>query len=159
MSFMFWLKGLFSHSVAVSELALVNAISDQHHVLASNFADPADRARFMAAKARGLSDAQAFRYGDNCVGFWGANTCCDTPMCALPPEDIVAKWGTEKAGNNKLVRVRAASGGEPVLCLLSDVMPHKRNITNGCGIDLNPGAVKALGLHAPLKTPVAWDWA
>ena len=155
---MSWFSDLFFHAKAAVKLAAVNAISTQHHVLASNFADAADLRGYKAAKARGLSDAQAFRFGDNCIGFWGANTSVMTPMCALPPEDIAAKWGTESAGRNKLVRV-TRPGHEPVLCLLADVMPHKRNIKNGCGIDLNPGAVAALGLKAPVKTPVVWEWA
>ena len=153
---MSWFSDLFTHAKAAVHLAAVNAVSSQTHVLASNFADAADLRGFQRAKARGLSDVQAFKFGDNCVGFWGANTCSDTPMCALPPEDIAAKWGTEAAGKNKAVRV--TSGGKSVVCQLADVMPHKRKITNGCGIDLNPGAVKALGLHAPLKTPVVWEW-
>lgn|GEM_PF-2038112 len=153
---MSWFSNLFFHAKAAVHLAVVNAVSSQTHVLASNFADAADLRGFQRAKARGLSDVQAFRYGDNCVGFWGANTCTDTPMCALPPEDIAAKWGSETAGKGKYVRVTI--GGKSVVCQLGDVMPHKRKITNGCGIDLNPGAVKALNLRAPLKTPAVWEW-
>lgn len=42
---------------------------------------------------------------------------------------------------------------------LRDTMPHKHAITNGCGIDLNPGFAAALGLHPPFKVPVTWAWA
>lgn len=155
---MSWFSDLFFHAKAAAHLAAVNAVSIQHHVLASNFADAADKRGFLAAKARGLSDRQAYYFGDNCEGFWSDDTSGKTPMCALPPEDIIAKWGSENAGKHKLVRVKTPLG-VPVLCLLADVMPHKRNIKNGCGIDLNPGAVAALGLKAPLKTPVVWEWA
>ena len=153
---MSWFSNLFFHAKAAARLAVVNAFSTQPHVLASNFADEADLRGFKAAKAHGLSDVQAFRYGDNCIGFWGEDTCVDTPMCALPPEDLIAKWGSERARKIKYVRVTV--GTKSVICLIADVMPHKRYITNGCGIDLNPGAVKALGLRAPLKTPAVWEW-
>jgi hypothetical protein len=39
-------------------------------------------------------------------------------------------------------------------------MPHKGHITNGAGIDLNPGFAKAFGLTPPFLVPgVQWDWA
>jgi hypothetical protein len=37
-------------------------------------------------------------------------------------------------------------------------MPHRAHITNGCGIDLNPGALRCLGLESPVKTQVYWEW-
>jgi len=152
-----WFSDLFFHLGASARLAVANATSVQHHVLASNFADAADKRGFLAAKARGLSDVQAFRYGDNCVGFWDDDTSGKIPMCALPPEDIIEKWGSENAGKHRLVRVKTPLG-VPVLCLLADVMPHRGNIKNGCGIDLNPGACAALFLKTPCKTPVSWEW-
>jgi hypothetical protein len=154
---MSWFSDLFSRAKAATHLAVINATSTQVHVLASNFADAADLRGYNAAIARGLSPVQAFKFGDNCVGFWGDKTSGGTPMCALPPEDIAAKWGSEIAGKHKLVEVTI--GTKTVRCVLADVMPHKRHIKNGCGIDLNPGAVAAFGLRTPLRTPAVWDWA
>jgi len=37
--------------------------------------------------------------------------------------------------------------------------PHRANIKNGAGIDLNPGFAKAFGLTPPFKIAgVQWDW-
>jgi len=38
-------------------------------------------------------------------------------------------------------------------------MPWKKNIHNGAGIDLNPDAVRALGLEPPIMVPAKWEWA
>jgi hypothetical protein len=55
-------------------------------------------------------------------------------------------------------KVRVEANGMAVVCLLKDRMPHKRNIKNGCGIDLNPDACKALGLHPPIMVPATWEF-
>jgi hypothetical protein len=127
--------------------------SARHAVLASSFADPADVRAYHEAKARGLSDEEAFKVGDNGIGKWGDDTTADRPMCALPPED----WMGVEGARGKLVRVEA--NGAVALCELRDTMPAKAHITNGCGIDLNPAAAKALGLHPPFKVPAVWSWA
>jgi hypothetical protein len=127
--------------------------SASHAVIASSFADPADVKAYREAKARGLSDEEAFRIGDNGIGKWGDDTTADRPMCALPPED----WMGVEGPRGKLVRVEANS--KVALCELRDTMPAKAHITNGCGIDLNPAAVKALGLTPPIKVPAVWSWA
>jgi len=157
-----WLSALFhflrtGNVTPPAAAAPQTATSAGHKVLASNFADDADLRGYWAAKKRGLTDKQAFKFGDNCLGFWGASTNSTTPMCALPPEDIEARWGNLSLGKNREVLVTV--GKRSVICLLADIMPRKRNITNGCGIDLNPGAVTALGLKTPLKTPAVWRWA
>lgn len=120
-------------------------------VKASSFADAKDLADYQ----RSGSLAQ----GDNGVGCWGDKTAQDVvPMCALPPEDIIAKWGSMKArdARRKLVKVRA--NGREVVCLLADRMPAKANVTNGAGIDLNPAAAKSLGLRPPFMEPAEWEW-
>jgi hypothetical protein len=39
-------------------------------------------------------------------------------------------------------------------------MPHRAHITNGAGIDLNPGFAKAFGVKPPFMLHgVEWDWA
>ena len=39
--------------------------------------------------------------------------------------------------------------GRTVIGELRDTMPHKANIKNGAGIDLNPGFAKAFGVRPP----------
>ena len=131
-------------------------------VHASTFADPADVAAFRKYYARfraaGLSDAAAtraaFKHGDNALGCWGDSTAAGSgPSCALPPED----WKPlGKAARFAKVLVRA--NGKSVVCSLKDTMPHRENITNGAGIDLNPDACEALGIHPPAMVPATWQF-
>lgn len=122
-----------------------------HQVKASSFADPADVAAFRRCKAQGKSDQECFKVGDNGIGKWGQDTTRDTPMCALPPED----WNGLKTP--WLQKVLVSANDKQVVCLLGDTMPHKANIKNGAGIDLNPAAVKALGLHPPIMIAATWQ--
>lgn len=127
-------------------------------VLASSFADPADVHRFERCKAKGKTDAECFKFGDNGIGCWGDITAQhETPMCALPPDDMIARWGTVKAAKHRRVLVKV--GSRQILCLLADRMPWKKNIKNRAGIDLNPAASAALGLKPPHLVPAEWDWA
>jgi hypothetical protein len=134
----------------------------KHKVLASSFADPADvlafRKWFKIYRLNGhsveVATRRAFAKGDNGIGKWGDDTTTDTPMCALPPDD----WGWLKdKARGALVLVKA--NGREVLCELRDTMPWKKHITNGCGIDLNPAACHALGLHPPIKIKAEWSWS
>lgn len=133
-----------------------------HHVMASSFADPADVAAFRKwyriyrseGCSHSVAERKAFAKGDNGVGCWGDDTTAGRPMCALPPDDW--QWLGKKA-RGALVRVKA--NGKEVVCELRDRMPWKKNIKNGCGIDLNPAACKALGLTPPIKVKATWSWA
>jgi hypothetical protein len=127
-------------------------------VVASSFADLKDVAAYKKAISQGKTEAQALKVGDNGIGKWGDNTARDdVPMCALPPEDWQPKWG---AGNNARGRkVAVTFKGKTVIGELRDTMPHKANIKNGAGIDLNPGFAKALGVTPPfLLRDVKWEW-
>lgn len=127
-------------------------------VLASDFASLKDLEGYKRAKAQGKSDVEAFKVGDNGLGCWGDLTAqTHTPMCALPPDDMITKWGSVKKAKHKKVHVYI--NGQSVTCVLADRMPWKKNIKNGCGIDLNPAALKALGLRSPIKKPAEWFWA
>ena len=128
--------------------------NEVHHVMASSFADPADVAAFKRCKANGGSDAYCFAKGDNAVGLWGDSTAEGTgPSCALPPED----WNDfYHAARFKRVLVKV--GDKQVICELKDTMPHKKNIRNGAGIDLNPDACTALGLTSPIMVAATWEW-
>jgi hypothetical protein len=127
-------------------------------VIASSFADPADVGAYKNAIAIGKSEEEALRLGDNGKGKWGDDTTSeDTPMCALPPEDWQAKWGHGDAARGKKVAVTYK--GKTVIGELRDTMPHKANIKNGAGIDLNPGFAKAFGVKQPfMLRDVQWEW-
>ena len=126
-------------------------------VKASSFADPADLAAFRRCKDSGKSDNECFKVGDNGIGFMGDDCSGDVPMCALPPEIWLKKWGTKE--NAHLKRVNVTIGGKTVQCVMADTMPHLQNITNGADIDLNPAAVAAFGLAPPLMVDAEWTWA
>ncbi len=127
------------------------------NVLASSFADLADLRAYERCKAQGKPDRECFKVGDNGIGCWGDRTAQEEiPMCALPPEDMIARFGSVKAA--KHARVRVTANGREVLCLLADRMPAKANITNGAGIDLNPAAAKQLALQPPFLVRARWEW-
>jgi hypothetical protein len=127
-------------------------------VTASSFADLKDLAAFQHAKALGWSDKRAFSVGDNGIGAWGDLTARDdVAMCALPPEDWLAKWQSAPVARGQ--RVSVTYKGQTVIGELRDTMPHKANITNGAGIDLNPGFAKAFGVTPPfMLSDVGWNW-
>jgi len=124
-----------------------------HKVLASSFADPADIAAFRRCKAKGMSDEEAFKYGDNGIGKWGDDTTQPIPMCALPPEDWI-ELGTKARG----AKVRVTINNHPVICELRDTMPRKKNIHNGAGIDLNFAALRAFNLRPPIMMDATWEY-
>ena len=58
---------------------------------ASSFADLADVRAFKRAKAKGMTDQEAFRYGDNGIGCFGDDvTTLKIPYVAVPPDDMVS---------------------------------------------------------------------
>lgn len=123
-------------------------------VLASSFADPADVRAFKRCKMKGGTDFECFKVGDNAIGKWGDLTAEGSgKICALPPEDW-EQFGASARG--KLVRVTYK--GKETICKLLDTMPHRRFIKNGAGIDLNPDAVRSLGLEPPILVRVEWEW-
>lgn len=137
--------------------ALIHAYSSGegwHDVVGSSFADPEDVRAFKRCKESGRNDQECFKVGDNAVGAWGDSTEEGTgPSVALPPEDW-QPFGVE--AHNKKVQVRY--GEKTVVALLKDTMPHKANIRNGAGIDMNPDTCRALGLEPPVLTKVSWRW-
>lgn len=138
-----------------------------HKVKASSFADPADIRAFRHCKEQGKTDDQCFKVGDNGIGCWGDDVSeGHGPACALPPDDMIQKWGSIAAAKHKLVEVTVfpPMGIKPegkygtITCVLRDRMPWKKNIKNGAGIDLNPDAVRALGLEPPIMVSATWRW-
>ncbi len=131
--------------------------NNKHEVIATSFADPHDIERFRRCKDAGNSNEECFKVGDNGIGLWG-DDCSEKagPICALPPDDMVEKWGSINAAKHKPVQVNRGDLG--VICTLKDRMPWKKNIKNGAGIDLNPDACNALGLKPPVLEQVVWFW-
>jgi len=129
-----------------------------HKGLASSFADPADVEAFRRCKAQGKSDTLCFKVGDNGIGCWG-DDCSEGSgaSCALPPDDMIEKFGSVAAAKHAKVKVTA--NNQTVTCILKDRMPWKKNITNKAIIDLNPDAVDSLDLKPPLMIPASWEWA
>lgn len=127
-----------------------------HSVKATEFADPGDLRAFQHAKAEGMSDRQAFRVGDNCIGCWGDSTAQDTgPCCAIPPDDMIAEFGSIAEAKHKQVLVTNPALSTSCVCTIKDRMPWKAHISNGAGIDLNPDAIEALFLPKG-GGPVTW---
>lgn len=125
-------------------IAQANAGPQEHYGMASSFADPADIAAFKRCKAKGKSDMECFKVGDNGIGVWGDDTTVDKPYCALP-RDVWAPLGNAARG----AKVNVTINGKTVVCELRDTMPHTKNLKNKAIIDLAPGAQKAFGLKAP----------
>jgi hypothetical protein len=131
-------------------------LGNEHQVKATSFADPGDVIAYRRAIDAGRSEEQALSEGDNGVGCWGDDMTADQPYCALPPEDMIEKWGSVEAAKHKPVAVY--TNGRHIVCQLGDRMPHRAHIHNGAGIDLNPAACKALGLYAPVMIDAIWSW-
>src|SRR4026207_317592 len=148
------IDGIWGPKTKAAIMALQDALqappasSELHYGKLSSFADPDDVAAFQRCKANGHSDQYCFAYGDNGIGAWGSDTTGNVPMVALPPEDIIERWGSVANGERKPVVVVA--NFKEVVCILADLMPHRENIHNGAVCDLNPGASKALGLTPPV---------
>ena len=125
---------------------------------ASSFADLADVRAFKRAKAKGMTDQEAFRYGDNGIGCFGDDvTTLKIPYVAVPPDDMIERWGSVKAAKHKPVLVTI--NGVIHRCIVGDRMPWRKNIRNKAVIDLAPGAQAAFGLKPPFMVPASWVWA
>jgi len=122
-------------------------------VIATSFADPADIRAFRACKAKGKTDAECFKVGDNGIGKWGDDTTAPRAMVALPRED----WQNLKTPKGEKVEVLIR--GTLVICELRDTMPRRANIKNGAGIDLNATACDLFGLKPPVRVKAQWRFA
>lgn len=127
-----------------------------HACLASSFADVADIEAFRRCRAQGKSEKVCFKYGDNGIGYWGDDTSKGSgPSVALPPETMIETWGSVEDAHLKPVVVQA--NGNAVRAKVKDTMPHRANITNGAGIDLNPDACEVLSLVPPVMIRATWE--
>ena len=127
-------------------------------VTASSFADYHDRQAYLLCIQHGGTPAQCRKVGDPGVG-WVDNLTAtfNKCICALPPDDWMTKWGSKEKAHGKKVIVQI--NNQQVMGELGDTMPWKKNITNGAGIDLNPGFAKAFGLRPPFMVKAQWRWA
>lgn len=143
--------------IALSAASVVRADTEVHVVTASSFADPADVAAYKKCLKSGKTVKRCLAIGDNGIGLWGDDTTVAWPICALPPDDWLTKWKKGSVARGK--KIELSLNDKKVICELRDTMPAKANITNGAGIDLNPGAAKVLGLKPPFMQPnVGWRW-
>jgi hypothetical protein len=143
-------------SVAALEPSSAATREAVHVVTATSFADRTDLADYRKCIKRGKTPAYCRGLGDDGVGKWGDDTTSeDKPMCALPTRDWEAKWGKGNRARGKKIAVTYV--GKTVICELRDTLGTPKN---GAGIDLNPGAAKALGRKPPFKLyRVEWKWA
>ena len=139
----------------VSCLLWLSASATAKPVIATSFADPSDIAAYQQCIDRRQASQNCLAQGDNGVGLWGDATSGDNAICALPRGEWLAKWGSDQVARGKQILVTYQ--GKSVTCELRDTMPTVPK--NGAGIDLNPGAARALGLVAPFKVDdVDWRW-
>ena len=96
--------------------------------------------------------------GDNGIGCWDDDVSQGTgSSCALPPDDMIERWGSIDAAKHKPVEVSIGDRNSTI-AILKDRMLWERHITNGAGIDLNPDACAALNLTSPIMVRVVWRW-
>jgi hypothetical protein len=148
---------LISTLMVLSAASVAKADTEVNVVTASSFADPADVLAYKECLKSGKNAKQCLAVGDNGIGLWGDDTTVAKPLCALPPDDWLTKWKKGSIARGK--KIELSLNDKKVICELRDTMPAKAKITNGAGIDLNPGAAKALGLKPPFMQPnVGWRW-
>ena len=125
--------------------------------IATSFADPADIARYLTAKAAGKTEEQALAVGDNGIGYWGDNTKKGSgARSSLPAHVITGRWGSMQNGKGRLIRVFYKGGWLDTI--LSDEGPGPKEEAEGHGLDLNFDAWAAFGVSVPAEEPVQWDW-
>lgn len=131
-------------------------LSDPRDATATSFATLKDLEAYIRCLLGGGSETHCYNYGDNGRGAWGDLTAqLTTPMCALPPQDMVAQWGSTNAARGKKVLVMFTFGGTPraVVCTVGDKGP------SGV-IDLNPAALQKADLptDTELNVPATYYW-
>jgi len=142
----------------VTESALRAAVAhfSWHKTKASSFADASDLEAFLRCKAKGKSDIECFKVGDNGIGYSGIVTATEAECyAALTRAALEAAWGSLKNAVQRKIEVRC--GNKTALGAIGDYMSP--DLASGATIDLNPGFAKALGLKPPFIAEVSWRWA
>lgn len=119
---------------------------------ASSYADPADLVAFNKCKAKGKSDNECFKVGDNGIGQFGKITAQEkTSMVAVHKDRMIERWGTVNGAAHRPVEVTI--NNRTFQATVED------RISAPGRIDLNPACLKLAGLQAPLDpTPCTWKW-
>lgn len=107
-----------------------------NHGVASVFANRKDLARYREAKARGASEIEALRVGDNGRGKWGDDTTAPTPQVALPND-------TAGLAHGRMVEIQGPKG--TTIARVTDAMPSTPHLRGRANVDLNPAAAAAVG--------------
>jgi hypothetical protein len=119
--------------------------------VASSFADPKDLEDFKKCKARGKTDKECFKIGDNGIGKFGKLTAqTTTPMVAVHPSDAKKRWGSMDAAAHRMVRVTVDN--KSVEASVEDQLGVAGRI------DLNPASAKKLELNPPFTVNCTWEW-
>jgi hypothetical protein len=121
---------------------------------ATSFATLKDLEGYIRCLQAGKSSTACYQFGDNGRGAWGDLTAqLKTPMCALPPEAMIRRWGTSRLARGKKVAVYLTRLRKEVVCEVRDKGPN--NV-----VDLNPAALLAVGLPSDteLNEPATWRW-
>ena len=122
---------------------------------ATSFATLKDLYNYIKCRNSGGSETFCYSKGDNGEGAWGDMTATlKTPMVAIPPSEMVARFGK---GNSKLAR------GARVRVILKGCNPFIAEVRDKAPpgvIDLNPAALVAAGLPSDteLNTIAVWEW-
>jgi hypothetical protein len=153
-----WLKSRITPvTTSTAPPPVVGGGEPEHFVKWTTFADPADVKAFRRCKATGKSDEECFKVGDNGIGHTGLN-CADAsiPYVALPEDYWKERFGTK--GRAKGAKLSVTINGQTKICILGDTMPLLKDIKNGAGLDLAPGACKLFGLPAGSSGRGSWSW-
>lgn len=131
-------------------------LSEPHSATATSFATLKDLESYIRCLLRGGSETHCYNYGDNGRGAWGDLTAQLTvPMCALPPDDMIAQYGSSNAAHGKKVLVMFTFNGvvRAVVCTVGDKGPPGV-------IDLNPAALQKADLptDTELSVPATYYW-
>lgn len=121
----------------------------------TTFATFKDLVGYIKCLIAGGTATKCYLKGDNGVGAWGDTTAqIHTPMCALPPREMVVRFGSSRAARGKMVKVHVPRLHRTVMCECRDKGP------NGV-VDINPAALQELGLpiDSELNETATWEWA
>lgn len=143
--------GLWGPKSQQALLALIFVYPTWINAIASSFADPKDVEDFKKAKAKGMTDQEAFKYGDNGCGQFGQVTAQEhTPMVAIHKNDMIRRWGSVEASAHRWVAVRLE--GRSVHATCEDRLGVEGRI------DLNPACAKQLNINPPFTQACQWQW-
>lgn len=121
----------------------------------TSFGTYQDLTSYCKCRNNGGSANGCYAKGDSGIGAWGDITGQrNVPMCALPPEAMIRRFGSSRLARGKKVRVWIDGISEPVICECRDKGP------NGV-CDLNPAALRKFGFAEDLELnrQGRWEWA